>query len=264
MLRERRSPGNERERMMEIIDPVTGRRKTIEGTSEQLDALKHVADLVETGKNLEVPSAVETALKVEISPYDVLINGLQAGLAVVGERFKCQEAFIPEVLVSARAMKAGIEILKPLLAPTGKKPVGVCVLGTVKGDLHDIGQNLVGIMLESAGFTVYNCGVNMQPEAFLAKAKEVNANLVGMSALLATTMLNQKATIQYFADNGYRDKVRIMSGGAPVSPEFAQEIGADGYASNALAAIELAKTLMHEGWNGNFVNGDEIGVSRAA
>jgi 5-methyltetrahydrofolate--homocysteine methyltransferase len=249
---------------MEIIDPVTGLRKTIEGTPKQLNALKQVADLVETGKNIEVPRAVAAALEVGIPPYDVLINGLQAGLAVVGERFKRQESFIPEVLVSARAMKAGVEILKPLLVTAGKKPAGICVLGTVRGDLHDIGQNLVGIMLESAGFIVHNCGVNMQPEAFLAKAKEVNADLVGMSALLATTMLNQQVTIRYFADNGYRNKVRIMSGGAPVSLEFAQEIGADGYASNALAAIELAKTLMHEGWNGHFVNGDQISADKAA
>ncbi len=249
---------------MEIIDPVTGQRKTIEGTPAQLAALKRVVDLVETGKHLEVPAAVDSALKENIEPYDVMINGLQAGLAVVGERFKCQEAFIPEVLVSARAMKAGVDVIKPLLVRSRNKSAGVCVLGTVKGDLHDIGRNLVGIMLESAGFTVHDCGVNMPPEAFLAKAKEVNADLVGMSALLATTMLNQKATIQYFADNGYRDKVRIMSGGAPVSPEFAQEIGADGYASNALAAIELAKSLMREGWNGNFVNGDQVGAEKAA
>ena len=122
---------------MEIIDPVTGQRKTIEGSPEQLSALKHVADLVETGKNKEIPNAIEAALEAEIPPYDVLINGLQAGLAVVGERFKRQESFIPEVLISARAMKAGFEILKPLLAPTRKKPVGICVLGTVRGDLHD-------------------------------------------------------------------------------------------------------------------------------
>ena len=249
---------------MEIIDPVTGLRKTIEGTPEQLNALKLVADLVETGKNIEIPNAVGAALEVGILPYDVLINGLQAGLAVVGERFKCQEAFIPEVLISARAMKAGVDIIKPLLIQTRKEPAGICVLGTVQGDLHDIGRNLVGIMLESAGFTVHDCGVNAPPEVFLKKVKEVNADLVGMSALLATTMLNQKATIQYFADNGYRNKIRIMSGGAPVSSEFAQEIGADGYASNALAAIELAKALMREGWNGHFVNGDHLNVNKAA
>jgi len=249
---------------MEIIDPVTGKRKTITGTSEQLDALKHLADLVETGKNQEVPAAVDAALKTGMPPYDVLINGLQAGLAVVGERFKRQAAFIPEVLISARAMKAGVDMLKPLLVKANNKPAGVCVLGTVQGDLHDIGQNLVGIMLESAGFVVHNCGVNVRPEAFLAKAKEVNADLVGMSALLATTMMNHKTTIQYFADNGYRDKVRFMSGGAPVSPEFAREIGADGYASNALATIELAKKLMQAGWNGGFVNGDQVGDHMAA
>ena len=249
---------------MEIIDPVTGLRKTIEGTPQQLSALKLVADMVETGKNNEVSDAVGAALEVGIRPYDVLINGLQAGLAVVGERFKCQEAFIPEILVSARAMKVGVDMLKPMLTRSGKKTAGICVLGTVQGDLHDIGRNLVGIMLESAGFTVHDCGVNASPEAFLAKAKEVNANLVGMSALLATTMLNQKTTIRYFADNGYRNKVRIMSGGAPVSSEFAQEIGADGYASNALAAVELAKSLMQEGWNGHFVNGDQLSADKAA
>lgn len=249
---------------MEVIDPVTGERKTVEGTPEQLAALQHISDLVERGAHTHVPTATQNALDVNIPPFEVLVNGLQAGLAIVGERFKRQEAFIPEVLITARAMKAGVDLLKPLLVPADAKPMGVCVLGTVKGDLHDIGQNLVSIMLEGAGFEVYNCGVNVTPETFLEKVEELEADLMGMSALLATTMMNQKMTINWFERSGVRDNVRIMSGGAPVTAEFAEEIGADGYASDALAAVEVAKTLMRDGWSGDFVNGDRLAGQAAA
>jgi 5-methyltetrahydrofolate--homocysteine methyltransferase len=249
---------------MEVIDPVTGERRTVEGTPEQIEALAKLAHLVEKGNNKDVPAATEKALEVGISAYEVLTNGLQAGLAVVGERFKRQEAFIPEVLVTARAMKAGVDLLKPLLAPADSKPIGTCVLGTVKGDLHDIGLNLVGIMLEGAGFKIYNCGVNVTPEVFLEKVKDLDADLMGMSALLATTMLNQRTIIEHFKEHGVRDKVRIVCGGAPVTAQFANEIGADGYASDALAAVEVAKLLIREGWKGGFVDGDELGSVQAA
>lgn len=243
---------------MDVIDPVTGERRTVEGTAEQLAALERLADLVERGAHLDVPEATQAALDVDIPAYDVLINGLQAGLAVVGERFKRREAFIPEVLITARAMKAGVDLLKPLLAPADTKPIGVCVLGTVKGDLHDIGQNLVAIMLEGAGFKVHSCGVNVSPEAFLDKAVELEADLVGMSALLATTMMQQRTTINWFEQAGARGKVRIMSGGAPVTAAFAEEIGADGYASDALASVQVAKMLVGKDWNGRFIDGDRL------
>jgi len=248
---------------MEVIDPVTGERRMVEGTPEQIEALAKLAHLVEKGNNKDVPAATEKALEVGISAYEVLTNGLQAGLAVVGERFKRQEAFIPEVLVTARAMKAGVDLLKPLLAPADSKPIGTCVLGTVKGDLHDIGLNLVGIMLEGAGFKVHNCGVNVTPEAFLEKVKELDADLMGMSALLATTMMTQRTIIEHLKEYGVRDKVRIICGGAPVTAQFANEIGADGYASDALVAVEVAKLLIREGWNGSFVDGDELSAVQA-
>ena len=143
---------------------------------------------------------------MNIPPFEVLVNGLQAGLAIVGERFKRQEAFIPEVLITARALKAGVDLLKPCWVPADAKPMGVCVLGTVKGDLHDIGQNLVSIMLEGAGFEVYNCGLNVTPETFLEKVEELEADLKGMSALLATTMMNQKMTINWFERSAVREQ----------------------------------------------------------
>jgi len=183
-------------------------------------------------------------------------------LAVVGDRFKRQVAFIPEVLITARAMKAGMQVLKPLIAPTGQKPKAVVVMGTVKGDLHDIGRGIVSTMMEGAGFEVHDCGVNVSPEQFIAKVKEVKADIVGMSALLSTTMMMHKTTIQALEQAGMRDKVKVMSGGAPVTAAFAEEIGADGWAPDALTAVEAAKILMGTGWDGNFVNGGALSQAR--
>ncbi|MDA1023898.1 MAG: corrinoid protein [Proteobacteria bacterium] len=242
----------------DIIDPITGASRQITGPRHQIAALRKLADFVETGKQDSVPDATREALDAGLPAYEVLVNGLQAGLAVVGDRFKRDIAFIPEVLVSARAMKRGMEILKPLLTPTGQKPKGIVVLGTVKGDLHDIGKAMVGIMLEGEGYEVHDLGVNVSPEAFLEKAIEVEADLMGMSALLSTTMMMHRETINYIAEKGCRDKVKIMSGGAPVTSKFAQEIGADGYASDAATAVAVANRLMTPGWNGSFVSGTEL------
>jgi 5-methyltetrahydrofolate--homocysteine methyltransferase len=249
-----------------IIDPVTGNPVEVSATPEQIDALKELAGLVERGENLKVPGATQLALDSGLEPFDVLTKGLQAGLAVVGERFKCQQAFIPEVLITARAMKAGMTVLKPLLAPKGQKPKGVVVLGTVKGDLHDIGKGIVGIMLEGAGFEVHDCGVNTSPEGFIEKINETKADIVGMSALLSTTMMMHQVTIKALVDAGVRNGVKVMSGGAPVTAEFAEEIGADGWAPDALAAVETAKILIGSAWDGSFVNGGVIerGVTAAS
>jgi 5-methyltetrahydrofolate--homocysteine methyltransferase len=244
--------------IFEIIDPITGQRKKVTGARDQIAALKSLAGMVEKGDQHGVPAAVQHALDLGVPPFDVLVNGLQSGLAVVGERFKCNIAFIPEVLVSARAMQKGMDVLKPLLAPTGKKPKGIVVLGTVKGDLHDIGKKMVVIMLEGEGYQVHDLGVNVSPEVFHKKIIEVNADIMGMSALLSTTMMMHRDTIQYLTNQGIRDKVKIMSGGAPVTARFAEEIGADGYGSDAATAVAVANTLMTRGRNSTFVNGPEL------
>ncbi len=249
---------------LEVIDPVTGERKQITGPPEQIKALKELADYVERGQADPVPDATQRALDTGLPAFEVMINGLQAGLAVVGDRFKRDLAFIPEVLLTARAMQRGMDVLKPLLAPENKEPKGVVVLGTVKGDLHDIGKKMVGIMFEGEGFEVHDLGVNVAPQAFLDKVIEVRANIMGMSALLSTTMLMHRETIEYIKQAGHRDKVRIMSGGAPLTAKFAREVGADAYAPNAASAVAAAKLLMNKGWNGEFIDGDEFTRAEAA
>jgi 5-methyltetrahydrofolate--homocysteine methyltransferase len=247
-----------------IIDPISGDLIEVSGTPEQINALRELAGLVERGENLKVPDATQRALDTGLDPFDVLIKGLQAGLAVVGDRFKRQLAFIPEVLITARAMKAGVTVLKPLLAPRGQKPKGIIVLGTVKGDLHDIGKGIVAIMLEGAGFEVHDCGVNTPPEKFIEKIAELKADIIGMSALLSTTMMMHKVTIKALVDAGVRDTVKVLSGGAPVTAQFAKEIGADGWAPDALTAVEAAKVLVASDWDGSFVNGGAIKQGAAA
>lgn len=249
---------------MNIIDPVTGQMKEVSGPAEQINALKDLMGLVERGDHAKVPQATQRALDTGLSAIDVLMNGLQAGLAVVGDRFKRQVAFIPEVLITARAMKAGMQVLKPLIVPTGQKPKAVVVMGTVKGDLHDIGRGIVSTMMEGAGFEVHDCGVNVTPEKFIAKIKEVKADIVGMSALLSTTMMMHKVTIQALEQAGMRGQVKVMCGGAPVTAAFAKEIGADGWAPDALTAVEAARVLLGSDWDGNFVNGGALSQARAA
>lgn len=240
---------------MQIIDPITGERIEISGTREQIDVLKELSSLVERGDVKNVPDATQRALNSGLEPIKILINGLQAGLAVVGERFKRQAAFIPEVLITARAMKAGFTVLKPLITPENSKPQGTVVLGTVKGDLHDIGKGIVATMLEGAGFEVHDLGVNVTPEKFIEKVKAVNADIVGMSALLSTTMMMHKTTIEAIEKAGIRHKVKVICGGAPVTAKFASEIGSDGWAPEAMSAVEVVKTLMDSSWDGTFVQG---------
>jgi 5-methyltetrahydrofolate--homocysteine methyltransferase len=196
------------------------------------------------GKEERVPKLVQKGLDEGLDPKDILDNGLIVGMNEVGARFKRGEMFVPEVLMAAKSMQAGLTVLRPELVASGAQLIGKIVMGTVKGDLHDIGKNLVGMMCEGAGFEVIDLGFNVEPEKFIEAIKEHQPNVVGMSALLTTTMRAMGHTIQAIEEAGLRDQVKIMVGGAPVDAEFAERIGADGYGSNAPAGSDLAKRLV--------------------
>ncbi len=206
--------------------------------------LKKIADNLIKGKAPEVKELVQKAIDEGVDVEKVLNEGLVAGMSVVGEKFKKNEFYIPEVLIAARAMKAGMGILRPILAEKNIKGVGTVVLGTVRGDLHDIGKNLVAMMLEGAGFEIIDLGVDVSPEKFIETAKEKKADLVGLSALLTTTMPSMKDVVKAVGDSGLKDKVKVMIGGAPLTQSYADEIGADGYAPDAASAVDEAKQLL--------------------
>jgi 5-methyltetrahydrofolate--homocysteine methyltransferase len=194
--------------------------------------------------NMEsVQANVQAALKADVPAAEILQQGLIAAMDEVGKLFENGEFFVPEMLIAARAMKAGLEILRPLLIDSGVEPVGKVIIGTVKGDLHDIGKNLVGMLLEGAGFEIIDLGVDVAPEAFVAAARE-GASLIGMSALLTTTMNNMGVTIEALKTAGLRDKVKVLVGGAPVTQEYADSIGADAFASDASSAARIARQLV--------------------
>ena len=199
------------------------------------------ADLMK-GKANDVKAAVEQALADGLEPGTILTEGLLSGMGIIGARFKKNEVYVPEVLIAARAMKAGMEILQPQLALSGVEPKGIAIVGTVKGDLHDIGKNLVCMMLEGAGFKVHDAGIDVEPAKFVELAKTVNADVIGISALLTTTMTNMKAVIDAVKESGISSKTMI--GGAPVTQAFCDEIGADGYAADAASAADLASTFV--------------------
>ena len=190
--------------------------------------MKEIADAVIKGQAPKVKELVAKALSEKVSLNDILQKGLIGGMGFIGERFKKNEVYVPEVLIAARAMKAGMEIMKPLLANAGVQPLGVVVLGTVKGDLHDIGKNLVGMMLEGAGFKVIDVGIDAGPDKFINAAKDNKASVIAMSALLTTTMVAMKTAMEEFKKAGVTAKVMI--GGAPLTQSYADEIGAQGYA----------------------------------
>ncbi len=206
--------------------------------------LNEVANGVQSCDEGRVKSAVERALQANIDPLKIIDEGLIAGMNVVGKKFKEGEMFVPEVLMAAEAMRAGMDIIKPQL--TGKEipTIGTAVVGTVEGDLHDIGKNLVSMMLEIGGFKVVDLGIDIPPAKFVEAVKENKPVLVGMSALLTTTMMKMKETIDALEEAGLRKDVKIIVGGAPVSQEFADDIGADGYAPDAATATDIAKTLV--------------------
>lgn len=187
---------------------------------------------------------VQRALDKGMDAKDILDNGLVPGMDEVGIRFRRGDMFVPEVLMSADAMTAGLELLRPILAAAGTELLGKVILGTVKGDLHDIGKNLVGMMAEGAGFEIIDIGFNVPPEKFIEAIKEYQPDIVGMSAMLTTTMRAMGHTIRAIEEAGLRDKVKVIVGGAPVDAEFAERITADGYGSNAPTAVELCKSLI--------------------
>lgn len=196
------------------------------------------------GNSGQTPKLAQKALDQGLTPKDILDNGLVVGMNEVGARFKRGDMFVPEVLMSAEAMQAGLLVLRPHLVSSGAKLIGKIVIGTVKGDLHDIGKNLVGMLCEGAGFEVIDLGFNIDPDKFVTAIKEHQPDIVGMSALLTTTMRAMGHTIKAIEEAGLRDQVKIMVGGAPVDNEFAKRIGADGYGSNAPAGSELAKRFV--------------------
>jgi 5-methyltetrahydrofolate--homocysteine methyltransferase len=205
------------------------------------EILEQISATVIEGDLDEIEDLTEDALDDGISAEDILNKGLMPGMDHVGVEFKAGNMFVPEVLRSARTMQSSMDILKPLLAASGTKMVGKVLLGTVKGDLHDIGKNLVGMMCEGAGFEVKDIGKDIAPEDFVEAVKEFEPDIVGMSALLTTTMRAMGNTIKVLEEAGLRDKVKIMIGGAPVTQAFADQIGADGYAPDAASASDLAK-----------------------
>ena len=196
------------------------------------------------GSHLEVDRLTIEALESGFSANTILDDGLIAGMAIVGVKFRDNVIFVPEVLVAARAMKAGMAHIEPILSESGVEPVGTVVMGTVKGDLHDIGKNLCIMMMRGSGFVVHDLGVDTSPDEFIDAVVEHEAQVLGMSALLTTTMPNVGRTIDAFEENGLRDIVKIMVGGAPLTQEFADDFGSDGYGKDAMECVDLAKRFV--------------------
>jgi len=205
--------------------------------------LKTLSDAIIKGDQKTAVDVTKTALEEGMAPDVILSEGLIAGMNVIGVRFKANEVYIPEVLIAARAMKMAMEILEPKLVEAGVEPLGKAMVGTVQGDLHDIGKNLVVMMLKGAGFDVIDAGVDVAPEAFVERAKDAKVQIVGLSALLTTTMPSMEKTIRAIKDAGL--SVKTMIGGAPVTQAYADKIGADGYAADAASAVDIAKTLLN-------------------
>ncbi|MGC8833433.1 MAG: corrinoid protein [Armatimonadota bacterium] len=206
--------------------------------------LSELSQAVINGQKAKAEELTRKALEEGVSPVTIINEALVPGMAVVGEKFKNNEFYIPEVLVAARAMNAAMAIVKPLIVGDQLKPLGKVVIGTVRGDLHDIGKNLVMMMLEGAGFEIVDLGVDVAPEKFVEAAKTNSADVVAMSALLTTTMPAMKDTIAALEESGLRDKVKVIIGGAPVTQSYADSIGADGYAPDAASAVDKVKELL--------------------
>jgi corrinoid protein of di/trimethylamine methyltransferase len=208
--------------------------------------LNRLHDAILTGDVNTAVTATKDALAEGRSPIDIITGFMVPAMDEVGRRFECEEYFVPELLLSARAMKASMELLRPLLVETGTQPAGRVVIGTVKGDLHDIGKNLVASMLEGGGFGVVDLGANVAPEVFVQAVRDNNAEIVCLSALLTVTMPSMKVTIDALRQAGLRDRVKVLVGGAPVTQQFAEDIGADGFGESATAAVSLARSVMRQ------------------
>lgn len=206
--------------------------------------LQKLTQAILTGDARTARTVTEAALAEGMEPLKLVHDHMVPAMDEVGRRFECNEYFVPELLLSARAMKGALELIRPLLARSGVQPVGRVAIGTVKGDLHDIGKNLVAAMFEGGGFEVIDLGVNVPPEHFVNTIREKNANIIAMSALLTTTMPSMRTTIQAIQAAGVRDRVKIFVGGAPITQKFADDIGADGYSDNAVGAVALARKAL--------------------
>lgn len=208
-----------------------------------MQELKELDDAVVRGDAKSTHTLTQQALTAGIDPLTLVNQHLVPAMDEVGRRFEANEYFVPELLLSARAMKAGLALIRPLLVARGDEPIGRVAIGTVKGDLHDIGKNLVASLLEGGGFEVFDLGVNVAPEKFIESINEKKANIVAMSALLTTTMPAMRTTIEALKAAGVRDKVKVLIGGAPITQQYADAIGADGYSENAVGAVAAAKKV---------------------
>ncbi|WP_369297717.1 corrinoid protein [uncultured Neglectibacter sp.] len=206
--------------------------------------LNEIAELLESGKSKATKELVQKAIDEGVNPQDILKDGLLAGMSAIGEKFKKNEVFVPEVLMAARAMNQSIELLKPLLAEAGVESIGKVCIGTVQGDLHDIGKNLVKMMLEGKGFEVIDLGTDVAPETFVNAAIENDCDIICCSALLTTTMHVMEDVVKAAEAAGIHDRVKIMIGGAPVNEEFCKQIGADGYTVDAASAADMALSFV--------------------
>ncbi len=209
-----------------------------------MEDLKPLYEAIVTGDARTSRSFTEKALAAGVAPLKLVNDCMIPAMSEVGQKFECNEYFVPELLLSARAMKSALELIRPLLVASGAQPTGRVAIGTVKGDLHDIGKNLVAAMLEGGGFEVIDLGVNVTPEQFIATVREKGANIIAMSALLTTTMPSMKTTIDAIKAAGVRDQVKVLIGGAPITQKYADEIGADGYSESAVGAVALAKKAL--------------------
>ena len=235
-----------RSEIEEFIERPDERERMIETFARVRPAMQEISAAIIEGEDGEVDELTRKALDDEITAVEIMDDGLIAGMGIVGIKFRENIIFVPEVLACARAMKAGMAHIEPILSESGVPSQGLVVMGTVKGDLHDIGKNLCIMLLRGAGFKVVDLGVDTSPDEFIDAVEEHEAPLLGMSALLTTTMPNMGKTIEAFIDADLRDDVQIMVGGAPVTQEFADDMGADGYGKDAMACVELAKRLMVE------------------
>lgn len=209
-----------------------------------MSIIEEMSELLQRGKAKNVKELVRQALDEGIDPKVILNEGLLSGMLIVGKKFKNNEVFVPEVLITARAMNAGLTVLEPKLVEVGNESIGKAVVGTVKGDLHDIGKNLVIMMLKGAGFETYDIGVDVEADAFISKAEEVGADIICMSALLTTTMIYMQECIDKLKESNLREKYIVMVGGAPVNENFAEQIGADYYTPDAATAADVAKAAV--------------------
>jgi len=232
-----------RDEIEEFIERDNERTEIINLYARANESMVDIAATIIDGDNEKTDGLTKAALDADVGALEIMDDGLIAGMAIVGIKFRENFIFVPEVLACARAMKAGMAYIEPILSASGIEPVGKVIMGTVKGDLHDIGKNLCIMMLRGSGFEVIDLGVDVSPDDFIDAVENNDSNIIGMSALLTTTMPNMGRIIEAFIDADLRDDVMFMVGGAPVTPEFADDMGADGYGDNAVECVDLAKRL---------------------